>query len=185
MPERPTPPSALKVLQDGATVRHPVPEDHPHVQEALTDWWGGLGGDAGALQRRLLVPRLFLQHFSGTSFVVEGPDRSLRAFLVGFLSQTEPETAYIHFVGVCPDSRRSGLGSTLYRDFFDLVRGHGRSRVRCITSPSNHDSLAYHARMGFRTELGDSTDDGSGQDVPTHTDYDGPGLDRVSFVRRI
>ncbi|MEU7487547.1 GNAT family N-acetyltransferase [Streptomyces sp. NPDC042319] len=169
----------------GLTVRHPRPSDHAVLQGALTDWWGGQGGEAGAQQRRLLVPRLFLQHFAGTSLLVEeggaAEGAALRAFLIGFLSQTDPETAYIHFVGVHPEAQRGGLGSALYYRFFDLARGHGRSRVRSITSPGNRNSIAYHSRMGFRVEPGDRVEDG----VAVHTDYDGPGLDRVSFVREL
>ncbi|TJZ53144.1 GNAT family N-acetyltransferase [Streptomyces piniterrae] len=161
------------------TLRHPAASDHPRLQVALADWWGGLGGDAGVLQRQLLVPRLFLQHFAETSYLVEGDDGALRAFLIGFLSQTEPKTAYIHFVGVCPEGQRGGLGSALYHRFFDTARGHGRTQVRCITSPTNLNSIAYHTRMGFRLEPGDRVEGG----VPVHGDYDGPGLDRVSFVR--
>ncbi|WP_079271481.1 GNAT family N-acetyltransferase [Streptomyces lydicus] len=167
-------------LPEGFLVRHPVPADHRRLQGALADWWGGLGGDAGALQRQLLVPRLFLQHFAGTSFLVERPDHTLHAFLIGFLSQTDHRTAYIHFVGVCPDGKRAGVGSFLYRRFFAAARAVGRTRIRCITSPNNRDSIAYHTRMGFRLEPGDRTDE---HGVPVHRDYDGPGLDRVSFVR--
>ncbi|AOP50187.1 GNAT family N-acetyltransferase [Streptomyces lydicus] len=167
-------------LPGGLLVRHPVPEDHGRLQVALADWWGGLGGEAGALQRQLLVPRLFLQHFAGTSFLVERPDHTLHAFLIGFLSQTDSRTAYIHFVGVCPDGKRAGVGGFLYRRFFAAARAAGRTRIRCITSPNNRDSLAYHRRMGFRLEPGDRIDE---HGVPVHRDYDGPGLDRVSFVR--
>ncbi|MGW1375336.1 GNAT family N-acetyltransferase [Streptomyces sp. NPDC002446] len=167
-------------ISDELTLRHPAASDHPRLQVALAGWWGGLGGEAGALQRQLLVPRLFLQHFADTSFLAERPDGTLHAFLIGFLSQTDPRTAYIHFVGVCPDGQRSGVGSALYQHFFALAREAGRTRVRCITSPNNRDSIAYHTRMGFRLEPGDRIDDDG---VPVHTDYDGPGLDRVSFVR--
>lgn len=165
-------------LPGGVRVRHPVAADHARVQVGLAEWWGGLGGEEGAVQRRLLVPRLYFQHFTGTGFVAEDTEGRLCAFLVGFLSQSEPETAYIHFVGVRPEEQRSGLGSGLYRAFFALAREHGRTRVRCITSPSNRDSLAFHARMGFRVEPGGLDVDG----VPAHADYDGEGLDRVSFV---
>ncbi|WP_328384996.1 GNAT family N-acetyltransferase [Streptomyces sp. NBC_00400] len=164
------------------TLRRPTPADHPRLQVALAEWWGGLGGEAGARQRQLLVPRLFLQHFADTSFLVKRPDRTLHAFLIGFLSQTDPETAYIHFVGVCPQGRREGIGSALYNRFFTTARTAGRSQVRCITSPDNRDSIAYHTRMGFRLEPGDRFDD---HGVPVHEDYDGPGLDRVSFVREL
>lgn len=172
--------TAAETLPNGTVVRHPRDSDHARLQVALADWWGGLGGEAGALQRRLLVPRLFLQHFASTSYIAEDAG-TLQAFLVGFLSQTEPETAYIHFVGVRPEMQRSGLGSTLYHRFFDLARGQGRARVRCITSPTNHNSVAFHTRMGFRMEPGDRVEAG----VPVHMDYDGPGLDRVSFVREL
>ncbi|MEV0598975.1 GNAT family N-acetyltransferase [Streptomyces sp. NPDC050315] len=176
----------------GVTVRYPRPSDHAVLQGALTDWWGGQGGEAGAQQRRLLLPRLFLQHFSETSLLVEATGTAhpegeptegaaLRAFLIGFLSQTDPETAYIHFVAVHPEEQRSGLGRALYQRFFDVARGHGRSRVRAITSPENRNSIAYHTHMGFRIEPGDRTEDGVG----VWTDYDGPGLDRVSFVREL
>ncbi|MCK7622989.1 GNAT family N-acetyltransferase [Streptomyces sp. RS10V-4] len=167
-------------LPGGLTPRRPTPADHARIQVALAEWWGGLGGAAGAQQRQLLVPRLFLQHFADTSVLAERPDGTLHAFLIGFLSQSDPETAYIHFVGVCPDGKRSGVGSALYAWFFGLARSAGRSRVRCITGPNNRDSIAYHTRMGFRLEPGDTVD---GDGVPIHRDYDGPGLDRVSFVR--
>jgi GNAT superfamily N-acetyltransferase len=174
--------TGAETLPDGTVIRlrHPRESDHGRVQLALTDWWGGLGGTEGALQRRLLVPRLFLQHFASTSFIVEDVG-TLQAFLIGFLSQTESETAYIHFVGVHPEMQRKGLGSVLYHRFFDMARSQGRARVRCITGPANRNSVAYHTRMGFRMEPGDRVE----ADVPVHVDYDGPGLDRVSFVREL
>ncbi|MBL1091763.1 MULTISPECIES: GNAT family N-acetyltransferase [Streptomyces] len=177
-----TPVPSPGAIPSGLTLRHPVPSDHPRLQVALADWWGGLGGEVGALQRKLLVPRLFLQHFAGTSFLVERPDGTLHAFLIGLLSQTDPRTAYIHFVGICPDGRRDGLGRALYERFFALAREAGRSQVRCITSPNNRNSVAYHTRMGFHLEPGDHLDE---HGTPVHTDYDGPGLDRVSFVREL
>ncbi|GFE14826.1 hypothetical protein Sgleb_28730 [Streptomyces glebosus] len=172
----------LEQLPGQLTLRRPAPADHARLRPALADWWDGLGGEAGARQRQSLVPRLWLQHFADTSFLVERPDRTLHAFLIGFLSQTDPRTAYIHFAGVCPEGRGEGMGSTLYDRFFTLARAAGRSQVRCITSPNNRNSIAYHTRMGFRLEPGDRIDDDG---VPVHGDYDGPGLDRVCFVREL
>lgn len=172
----------LEQLPGHLTLRRPTPGDHARLQQALAAWWDGLGGEAGATQRQLLVPRLFLQHFADTSFLVERPDQSLHAFLIGFLSQTDPGAAYIHFVGVCPEGRRERIGSTLYERFFTAARAAGRRQVRCITSPNNRNSIAYHSRMGFQLEPGDRIDDDG---VPVHGDYDGPGLDRVCFVREL
>ncbi|GHF01175.1 hypothetical protein GCM10017786_37700 [Amycolatopsis deserti] len=64
-------------LPEGLVARHPVPDDHPRVLAVLDRWWADLKGDAGARERALLLPRLYFQHFTTTSFVVE--DGSARA----------------------------------------------------------------------------------------------------------
>lgn len=102
-------------------------------------------------------------------------------FLIGFLSQTHPGEAYIHFVGVHPNYRQQKIGQTLYRHFFQKVQKEGRSIVRCITSPQNKDSIAYHQRMGFTICSGDALIDG----IEVHTNYDGAGSDRVVFEKKL
>ncbi|MFE1589113.1 GNAT family N-acetyltransferase [Streptomyces sp. NPDC058737] len=67
----------------------------------------------------------------------------------------------------CPTLHGQGLGGTLYRAFFALVRAQGRRYVHCVTSPENTVSRNFHARLGFAA---------SGP-LP---DYDGPGLARVA-----
>ena len=160
----------------GHSVRHPGPDDHLPVLAVLDSWWGGLGGDEGSRQRALLLPKLMFQHFTGSSFLVTGDDRIV-AFLIGFLSPSRPAESYIHFVGVDPDERGKGLGAALYERFFAYSRAHGRSTVRAITSPVNKASHAFHTRLGFVTEPGPEEFDG----LPVQPDYDGPGLDRLSF----
>jgi predicted GNAT superfamily acetyltransferase len=120
---------------------------------------------------------LYFQHFTTTSRLVERPDGGVAAFLVGFHSRTDPEVAYIHFVGVAPDLRGHGVGAALYRAFFDTARSHGRRYVHCVTSPGNTGSRAFHARLGFAEKPFPGTGG------PVHPDYDGPGLDRIVFVR--
>ncbi len=137
---------------------------------AVDTWWGGLKGERGTLERTLLLPRLYFQHFTTTSFVVERDDGrgELAAFLVGFLSQTDPESAYVHFAGVDPRLHGQGVGRALYDSFFALVRSHGRRYVHCVTSPQNTASQSFHARLGFTVSA-------------VRPDYDGPGFDRVTF----
>ncbi|MDQ3086612.1 MAG: GNAT family N-acetyltransferase, partial [Actinomycetota bacterium] len=81
-------------------------------------WWGGR-------EMAPILPRLFFLHFEGTSFVAEDGDGDLSGFVCGFLSQTDPEEAYIHFVGVSPEHRGTGVGRTLYERFFSEVRDEG------------------------------------------------------------
>jgi ribosomal protein S18 acetylase RimI-like enzyme len=119
-----------------------------------------------------MLPKLFFIHFEGTSFVAEGVDGELLGFVCGFLSQTADDEAYIHFVGVDPEQRGEGLGRALYERFFEEALVNGRSVVRCVTSPVNQRSVAFHESLGFEVE----------RVVP---DYDGPGEDRVLLVKQL
>ncbi len=100
-------------------------------------------------------------------------------FLCGFLSQTFPDEAYVHFAGVHPEQRGLGVGRALHTRFFEAAGCCGRSVVRCVTAPVNRDSLAFHTRLGFTIVPGDGTVDG----LPVHRDYDGSGGVRVLFVK--
>ena len=75
----------------------------------------------------------------------------------------------MHFVGVDPGRRGSGLGRALYERFFDAVAP--RSTVRAVTSPANERSIAFHRAIGFEVET-------------VAEDYDGRGAARVLFVWR-
>jgi ribosomal protein S18 acetylase RimI-like enzyme len=119
-----------------------------------------------------ILPKLFFIHFEGTSFVAEDPDGELLGFVCGFLSQTADDEAYIHFVGVTPEDRGDGLGRALYERFFEAARASGRTSVRCVTSPVNQGSLAFHEAMGFQVER-------------VVEDYEGPGEDRVLLVKQL
>ena len=109
-------------------IRHAEPADYGRVIARLNAWWGGRDIPP-------MLPRLFFVHFEGTSYVVDGEDGQLAAFLIGFLSQTDPEEAYVHFVGIAPERRGEGLGRQLYERFFADAAAHGRTVVRCVTSP--------------------------------------------------
>jgi ribosomal protein S18 acetylase RimI-like enzyme len=145
-------------------IRHAKPSDYGRVIGRINVWWGGR-------QMAPMLPRLFFLHFEGTSFVAEqGED--LAGFLCGFVSQTDPDEAYIHFMGVAPDRRGEGIGRTLYERFFDEVASQGRSVVRCVTSPANEASVAFHEALGFEVDR-------------VAEDYDGPGEDRILLLKRL
>src|SRR6187549_3173046 len=113
--------------------RRATVDDHARVVAVISDWWGLPGTES--LWR--LLPRLFFQHFADTSTIVDDADGALAGFLVGFRSQSAPDVAYVHFVGVRPDLRRSGLARALYERFFDEMRASGCRRVDAITGPGN------------------------------------------------
>jgi predicted GNAT superfamily acetyltransferase len=166
--------SILGGAEAGAVrLRTAAPDDYARVIGVVDAWWDGRAMSA-------MLPRLFLVHFRETSLIAE-VDGDLVGFLVGFLSPAVTEEAYAHFIGVHPDRRRRGVGRTLYERFFQVARAAGRRRVRCVTSPGNHASLAFHRGMGFHPCGG--AGDGSG--VPFHRDYDGPGEDRVLLAKEL
>jgi ribosomal protein S18 acetylase RimI-like enzyme len=136
-------------------IRHAEPSDHARVAAVIDDWWGGR-------RMRDMLPRLFFTHFRDTSFVAE-EQGELAGFLCGFLSQTYPEQAYIHFVGLSPEHRGAGLARELYERFFAAARAAGRTSVHCVTSPQNAGSIAFHRRLGFDIEAEVEGYDGSGE----------------------
>jgi ribosomal protein S18 acetylase RimI-like enzyme len=154
-------------------IRNIRPADYPSIITVLNAWWGG---------RRMsdMLPKLFFVHFRETSFIAED-DAQIAGFLAGFFSQTFADEAYIHFVGVHPDYRGQGVGQALYERFFETVREHNRHIVRCVTAPSNKNSIAFHTRMGFQAEAQETQLDG----IPYYPDYDGTGEHRVLFVKHL
>lgn len=154
--------------------RRPVEDDHRRIVDLVDEWWGG---------RRIheLLPRLWFQHFTGTSWLAETEAGSPAGFLVGFISPDDPTMAYIHMVGTGPNHRRRGLGRELYRRFFADVGGRGVTRVRAVTWPGNRISVGFHRSLGFRLVDGPGSQNLYGS--LAFPDYDAAGDDRVVLER--
>jgi ribosomal protein S18 acetylase RimI-like enzyme len=152
-------PDSMITVRDEIEIRRALPTDYGTVVAVMDEWWGRPISE--------ILPRLFLDHFSGTSLVAENGDR-MAGFLVGFHSAAHADEAYIHAVAVAPTQRGTGLGRQLYETFFAECGAAGRTVIRAVTSPVNTQSIAFHRSMGFA--VGDPV-----------SDYDGPGLDRVCF----
>lgn len=146
---------------DGYKARAAVPDDYDAIATVVEDWWG--------LPVLAAVPRLFLDHFHRSSLVVDGP-RGPLAFLIGILSPSDPDCAYIHFAAVAPQARHAGLARMLYEEFFAVARADGRRVARAVTIPDNTGSIAFHESMGFSVT----------GPIP---DYNGPGRPLVAFER--
>lgn len=153
------------------TIRHAEADDYAPIIAVLNDWWGGRAMSD-------MLPKLFFVHFRDTSLIAE-MDGQRVGFLIGFRSQTFADEAYIHFVGVHPDYRKHGVGRMLYERFFEIARAQGCKAIRCVTSPLNKTSIAFHRRMGFEPQPQETQLDG----VPYYANYDGPNGDRVLLVK--
>jgi GNAT superfamily N-acetyltransferase len=160
----------------GIRFRRPTEADYAPIVRVVDEWWGGR-----ALS--VMLPRLWLQHFTGTSWVAEAEDGRLAGFLVGFLSPDRPDVAYCHMIATNPNLRRSGLGRALYERFFEDARAGGRSTVHAITWPGNRVSLGFHRSIGFEIEAGPGSQNLYG--TPSQAGYDFDRDDRTIMVRRI
>ena len=152
-------------------IRNLSPKDYQPIISIVNNWWGGRNMSS-------MLPKLFFVHFRNTSFIAQ-LDNKIIGFLIGFLSQTYPQQAYVHFVGIHPDFRNQGIGRQMYQKFFHTVKKFGCCQVKCVTSPLNTNSIAYHLHMGFEIEPSEAQQEG----IPYHPNYDGAQEDRVLFVK--
>ena len=159
------------------TIRSVTPADLAPLVAVADAWWGAPPGTiSGQLHRT------FFEHFADTCSVATTSDGSPLGFLIGFLSQTHADEAYIRLVAVHPDFRKAGVGRALYGHFFAVVQARGRKLVRCVTSPGNAASLAFHVRLGFVIEAGDTRGENG---VPITINYDGWDAVRVRLVKHL
>ena len=159
----------LKPLLENLLTRTSNPSDHQKIIGVQNEWWGGR-------DLTFLLPRLFLDHFFNTSFVIEKDDEFI-AFLIGFLSPAKTTEGYIHFAGVHPNYRSMGIGNNLYHQFFSLCLESGRDTVRACTSPENKKSIEFHKKLGFQILPGN----GKNEDVAVTLDYNRPNDPKVLF----
>lgn len=101
--------------------RRPTETDYLPIVRVVDDWWADRHLDE-------LLPRLWLQHFTGTSWLAETEDAALAGFLIGFLSPDHPDTACCHMVATNPNHRHEGIGRELYERFVADARAAGRSQ---------------------------------------------------------
>ncbi|MGP4041004.1 GNAT family N-acetyltransferase [Gracilibacillus sp. D59] len=154
-------------------IRNVTSSDYNVISPLIDEWWG-------RRQMSDKLPKLFFDHFNNTSYIAE-KDGEIVGFLIGFLSQSDLDVGYIHFVGVHPNYRKHHIGKRLYKEFFNVVKKNNRNVVRAVTSPINKVSIAYHTKMGFSIENGDKEVDG----VSVFSNYDGKHHDRVLFTKVI
>ncbi|MGB7981235.1 MAG: GNAT family N-acetyltransferase [Candidatus Nanopelagicales bacterium] len=149
-----------------------VEADQEEVLTALSSW-----SDGPDLHE--LLPRFLFGHFSDTSLIVEDADGDVAGFIISFVSQSRPETGYLHLVWVSPERRLGGLAREMYTRVFALLRGRGCTRVEAVTSPSNAASLVFHEHLGFTPVPGGQPAPTAGQ-AGTGSD---PSQDRVTLER--
>lgn len=147
--------------------------DYLKILEGIDAWYGD--------KVSYLLHPLYAEHFSTTSFVAEIEGR-MTGFLLGFISQDQPEVGYIHVVATDPACRFQGIGRALYQRFFTAAIQRGCLRAMAISVPYNQGSISFHRRLGFSLrQEGGVFENG----LPVMKNYAGPGIDCLILERSL
>jgi ribosomal protein S18 acetylase RimI-like enzyme len=138
--------------------------DDFHRARAVVDAW--FGHPVG-----LVMHRLFFEQLGPSGVWLEDAGGAPVGFLLGLVSEAEPDLAYVHMHVVDPAWRGQGVGARLYADFCARAQARGCSRVRALAAPEREASRRFHERLGFRGRLEEG--------------YLGGGVDRIVFERRL
>jgi GNAT superfamily N-acetyltransferase len=154
-------------------VRPARESDQPALVRLVDEWLGR--------PTHQQLPRLWLQHFAGTSFVAEDGSGRPVGLAVGFVSQDRPAEAYLHLLGVAPGQRRRGVGRALAGAFGEAVAARGARTVTTIAWPGEPGCLRFLGALGFTVDAGPGTRRLYG--TPARTDWNREGDDQVVLTR--
>jgi len=144
--------------------------DYDAIISVLDEWWVTSDGGHAA--------KTVLQYFNETSFLAEIGIKSC------LLVDSFPQQAILRHTFILPEFIRiianRASDALLYSDFrcmSEECQKHHSMR----DSPVNKNSIAFHSSMKFKLEPSSEV---SGN-IPIHKNYDGPGEDRVLFLKRL
>ena len=129
------------------------------------------------------IYHIFTKFFRSTSFVVELPSGELGGFLLGFVSQENPEEAYIHLLCVDPKMRGKHIGKKLVEKFTEEMALKKCKKIYLITKPVNWNSISFYKKLGFLEDKSLETINILGTNAVKN--YNGMGQHMVVFYKLI
>ena len=129
------------------------------------------------------IYHIFTKFFRSTSFVAESTSGEIVGFILGFISQENPEEAYIHLLCVDPKKRGKSIGRKMVDAFMDAVALKGCKKVNLITKPINWNSISFYKKLGFLEDKSGETMNVLG--TTAIKNYNGMGQHMVVFYRLI
>ena len=105
----------------------------------MDDWFGHPVGP--------VMHRLFFEQLGPSGVWLEDAAGEPVGFLLGLVSEAEPDLAYVHMHVVAPAWRGAGAGERLYREFCDRAVQRGCRRVRALAAPDRAASRRFHERL--------------------------------------
>ncbi len=127
------------------------------------------------------IYHIFTKFFKSTSLVAELPSGEMAGFLLGFISQENPEEAYIHLLGIDSKFRRRGIGKELIEKYLDILTLKGCKKVSLITKPINWNSISFYRKLGFLEDKSQDTINIMG--VTAIRNYNGMGEHMAVFYK--
>ena len=115
--------------------------------------------------------------------LAELPDGEIGGFLLGFISQENPDESYIHLLCVDPKMRGKNIGKNLTDAFINFAVSKGCKKVKLITKPINWNSISFYKKIGFLEEKSGETMNILG--TTAIKNYDGDGEHMVVFYKCI
>jgi ribosomal protein S18 acetylase RimI-like enzyme len=158
------PPGAAATSVPGLRAPRALRAEDFMAARAVADAW--FGHPVG-----LTLHRLFFDQLGPHGVWIGRADDAPAGFLLGLVSASEPDLAYVHLHAVDPALRGRGVGAALYRAFGERAMGRGCTRIRALAAPQREGSIAFHRALGF--------------DGPRVGDYLGPAEDRIVFERAL
>jgi len=116
-------------------------------------------------------------------YIIDEEDENINGFLLGFISQEEPENSYIHLLCIEPSLRGQNMVLKLLDEFIKIVSAKGCSKVSLICKPSNKSAIKFYNKHNFVPQKSDKTVEIGGINV--FKDYDGPDEDKIVFYKFI
>ena len=129
------------------------------------------------------IYHIFTKFFKNTSLVAELPSGGIGGFILGFISQENPEEAYIHLLCVDPKMRGKHVGRKLVEKFIDEVTLRECKKICLITKPINWNSISFYKKLGFLEDKSQETINILG--VNAVKNYNGMGQHMVVFYKSI
>ena len=129
------------------------------------------------------IYHIFTKYFRSTSFVAELPSGELGGFLLGFISQENPEEAYIHLLCVDPKMRGKHIGKKLVEKFTEELALKNCKKIYLITKPVNWNSISFYKKLGFLEDKSLETINILGTNAVKN--YNGMGQHMVVFYKLI
>lgn len=88
------------------------------------------------------------QFFNNTCFIAKNDD-TIIGILLGFLSQTDNKTGFIHSIGISKKHRRKGIASNLINEFEKAIKKLDGNVISLTTELDNANAIQFYETHGF------------------------------------